>query len=272
VLFLLVAVSLAVVFWPRKEAASTLKNADTVGAGQTASPGKSRPAATSATPAQPLPAEPQVTKKPANDYDAIATGRWVPLLASQEDFDRVLAEKSFAGLSNAGRERRFRQGTLSLSAPAGQGNWLYFPSVEAKNVVIRAQVKKQTPRRAQIRESQLGLALRCSRGSHCAVHLMGRRSFRIGWAHSGKFEDLTTCVLPENYDEGFFELAFAATDDKLIAYVNGRKILEFAAPDLSKIPSGTVDAVVFQAGGLFQDIEVQVLDKSIVTLQTPPVR
>jgi hypothetical protein len=29
---------------------------------------------------------------------------------------------------------------------------------------------------------------------------------------------------------------------------------------------------VFGAGGLFQDIEVQVLDKPVVTPQTPPVR
>jgi hypothetical protein len=54
-LFLLVAVCLAVVFWPRKEPASTLKNADSVTAGETASPANSPAAATSATPAPPRP-------------------------------------------------------------------------------------------------------------------------------------------------------------------------------------------------------------------------
>ena len=269
-LFVLVAVSLAVVFWPRKEAASTLKNADTVGAGQTASPGKSPAAATSATPAQPRPAEPQVTKKPANDYDAIATGRWLPLMASLDDFNRVVAQKSYEGT-----EPKFDQGVLELRLPPrgslpGEINFVGFPGVQAKNIIIRARVRKLSPRPRgpHYRGSNVGLAVRCAENNSCAALLTGRNRFVIA---RGKWQDLSPPhALEGQYDADFFEFAVAAIGDKLTAYVNGREILKATVP----VPEnpGAVQVSAYSGGGLFQNIEVRDLDKPIVTLQTPPVR
>jgi TIR domain len=269
-LFVLLAASLTVVSWPRKEAASTLKNADTVGAGQTASPEKSPAAATSATPAQPLPAEPQGTKKPANDYDEIATGRWLPLMASRDDFNRVVAQKSYEG-----PEPKFDQGVLELSLPPrgslpGEINFVGFPGVQAKNIIIRARVRKLSPRlRGRFyRGSNVGLALRCADNNACAALLTGRNRFVIA---RGKWQDLSPPHdLEGQYDADFFEFAFAAIGDKLTAYVNGRRILE--APASVPQSPGEVRVSAYSGGGLFQNIEVQVLDKPIGTLQTPPVR
>jgi hypothetical protein len=269
-LFVLLAVSVTVVFWPRKEAVSTLKNADTVGAGQTASPGKSPPAATSATPAQPLPAKPQAAKKPANDYDAIATGRWLPLMASLDDFKRVLAQKSYEG-----PEPKFDQGVLELPGPPrgglpGEINFVGFPGIRAKNIIIRARVRKLSPRPRgpHYRGSNVGLAVRCDENNACAALLTGRNKFVIA---RGKWQDLSPPhVLEGQYDVDFFEFAFAAIGDKLTAYVNGRQILELPVdPSLPQTP-GEVRVSVYSGGGLFQDIEVQVLDKPIVTPRTPP--
>lgn len=264
-LFLLVAVSLAVVFWHRKEAASTLKNADTVGAGQTASPEKSPASATSATPAQPRPAEPQVTKKPANDYDAIATGRWLPLMASLDDFNRVVAQKSYEG-----PEPKFDQGVLELRGPPREINFVGFPGIQAKNIIIRARVRKLSPPRPYYRGSNVGLALRCAENNACCALLTGRNRFVISRLQSGKWQDLSPPhALEGKYDVDFFEFAFATIGDKLTAYVNGRKILELVYPSLPQTP-GEVHVSVHSGGGLFQDIEVQVLDKPVATARTPP--
>lgn len=84
-----------------------------------------------------------------------------------------------------------------------------------------------------------------------------------------KWEELARCTLPDSYAEEFLEFAFAAIDDKLTAYVNGREILKFADPGLSQ-PTGTARVGVCFARGLFRAIEVQSLDKP--TMRTPPIR
>ena len=63
------------------------------------------------TPAQARPVEPQIAKKPANDYETLATGRWDHLLATRADFERILAEKAYGG-----REPKFDNGILDLRA------------------------------------------------------------------------------------------------------------------------------------------------------------
>src|SRR5262249_31298509 len=86
----------------------------------------------------------------------------------------------------------------------------------------------------------------------------GDGCFGIG-QRTQAWKDLTTCILPEKYDD-FFEFAFAAVGDRLTAYVNGRKILE-AREEAPLDRSGTVGLGTLVSYGEFRDIEVQVLDK-----------
>ena len=264
-LFVLVVVGLTVVFWPRKDAPSMPGNAalvpEPVPAEQTASLAKSPAAATSTTPTQAPPVKQQAAKKPANDYEELVTGRWVSPLASLEDFSRVLGEKSYVG-----SRPEFNQGVLVLSAPHGETNSLTFEGLHAKNIIIHARVKKK----ANVGSSNIAMALRCTKGDSYVALLTGRRRFVIGRDHGGKWEDLAACNVAENHGGVFFEFAFAAIEDKLTAYVNGRRILLFTRPELSDNPPGAVQVSVFSAFGQFQDIKVQVLDKPIATPQTPP--
>ncbi len=263
---LLVAISLGV-FLPRKDAASTPEKAalipEKVPAGQTASTEKSQVATTSAASTQGQPVAP-ADKTPAADYEQLATGHWVPALPSPAEFDRLLAQNSYFG-----RPPKFDGGLLELRAPPGQGGNLQFPSIQAKNVIIRARVRKQSPRPPQVPASNIGLAVRCP-GNYCTALLTGRRRFVIGTVKEGKFVDLKTCMLAENYDEGFFEFAFAAIEDKLTAYVDGREILRARIP--TPDAPGRVQVAVASGGGVFKDIEVQVLDMPIVTARTSPAR
>lgn len=210
--------------------------------------------------------------KPANDYDAIATGDWVPLLASQEDFQRILAEKSFAGSSYGLHMPKFDRGTLEFndSSPPYHGQILMFPSVQAKNAIIRARVRKITPAPPNDQGSHIQLSLRCTQNVHCGALFAGRRRLAVGWRHP-KWEDLREQLLAVDYDQDFFEFAFAAIDDKLFAYVNGRKILEYSDPVLAQLPPGTVRILLNEGVGLFQNIEVQVLDKPAPNSPPTPV-
>jgi hypothetical protein len=239
-LFLVVASIVAFVFWPRNRAGATLAE----------SPGL----ATSAIAPRSQPVESQRATKSANSYDALATGKWVQLVASPEDLIRLLAQKAYIG-----RKPTFDRGTLELHALGGGLSALRFPEIKAQNIIIRAQVRKRT-----LRGTNLVLGVRCTENNSYGVMFDAQRNFAIGRIHSQKWRDakwehLTSCSLPENYQERFFEFAFAAVDDKLTAYVDGQKILQVSVP----IPetAGTVRVAVFAAEALFQHVEIQILDK-----------
>jgi formylglycine-generating enzyme required for sulfatase activity len=186
----------------------------------------------------------ELSKKRSNDYDDLAAGRWIAALPSQEEFERLRAQKSYTG-----QEPRFDRDTLDIK---GQ---LKFPTIEGKNMLLRARVKKLSPPGAG-GPRNVGLLLRCSDAGGCGVWFNGGGQFGIGLGgRAYPWKNLVMCQLAENHD-GFFEFAFAAIDDRLTAYVNGRKILE------TRDPASLYQAGIVRVGGegLFQNIEVQLLD------------
>jgi tetratricopeptide (TPR) repeat protein len=185
---------------------------------------------------------------PKADYDALATGSWVRLLPSQKEFERLRSQKSYLG-----EEPRFDHGILETKAASR----LIFP-IDATNVIVRARVKKLSPKGAG-GPRNVSLAIRRSPGKrHYGAWFNGGGEFGFGRADSAlspPWENFDTCNFPEDYD-GFFEFAFAAVGDQLTVYVNGKTILEKNGPEIHEHGG----SVMVGGEGLFQDTEVQVLD------------
>jgi serine/threonine protein kinase/tetratricopeptide (TPR) repeat protein len=186
--------------------------------------------------------------RPKTDYDALATGRWIALLPSQEEFERLRSQKSYSG-----EEPRFDHGILETKAASG----LIFP-IDATNVIVRARVKKLSPKGAG-GPRNVNLAIRRSPGKrHYGAWFNGGGEFGFGRADSAlspPWENFETYKFPEDYD-GFFEFAFAAVGDQLTVYVNGTMILGTNGPEVHEHGG----SVMVGGEGLFQNIEVQVLD------------
>jgi PEGA domain len=82
--------------------------------------------------ADPRPPDPQPHKAPPREYDHLARGRWVAVLSSEDDFNRLLAENVFQG-----NKPRFAGGILECSNCR-----MSFLSLRAKDAVVRALAKK----------------------------------------------------------------------------------------------------------------------------------
>ncbi|HEY7425838.1 MAG TPA: family 16 glycoside hydrolase [Gemmataceae bacterium] len=186
---------------------------------------------------------------PKADYDALATGSWIALLPSQEEFERLRSQKSYMR-----QEPRFDRGILETKG----GGRLIFPAIDATNLILRTRVKKLSPKGAGGLRN-VGLSLRQAPGkAHYDAWFNGGGEFGIQrWdsSQSPPAKLLATCKLVEDYT-GFFEFAFAAVGDKLAVYANGKKVLEAHGPEILE-HSGRV---IVGGEGLFRDIEVQVLD------------
>jgi serine/threonine protein kinase len=193
--------------------------------------------------------QPQAAKTPTDEYDELAKGRWVAVLPSQEEFNRLRTEKGYWGA-----EPKFVNGNLACN-----NGGMSFPPLRAKDAIIRTRVKKVE------RTSKAGvnvcLALRAGNANAVSAWCNGDGWFGIGSIRKGRpYKDLRACKLPDWYDGHFFEFAFAAVGNKLTVYVNGRKILE-ARDDESTADRAGIAISANKCTGLFRDIEVQILDK-----------
>ncbi|HEY7329150.1 MAG TPA: family 16 glycoside hydrolase [Gemmataceae bacterium] len=190
-----------------------------------------------------------------NDYDALAKGRWVALLPSAEVFNRLLAENAYDG-----NEPRFVDGVLDCNGPS----YLHFPSIKAKDVIVRAWIKRSGPKHG----GNVGFSFRYANGHGIGTGFNGDGYFYIGRMTNQGWRDYSHCQLSEPYDD-FFEFAFAVVGDKLIVYANGRKILEargdILLDSIEEIRAGSNR----MRDGQFRNIEMQVLDKSPVEAKGP---
>ena len=185
-------------------------------------------------------------KTPRSDYDDLAKGRWVAVLPSVKEFDRLLSEKSYVG-----SEPKFAGGVLECKGAFR----LFFPSIQAKDVIVRGRMKWS----GRKHEGTVGFGIRNANGEYVGAGFNGAH-FYIGRWRNRSWKDFTSCQLPEPND-GYFEFAFAIVGDRLFAYANGRRILE-ARDDAPLDRPVFVDAGSFgNCDGYFRNIEIQVLDK-----------
>jgi len=193
--------------------------------------------------------QPQAAKTPTDEYDELARGRWVAVLPSQEEFNRLRTEKAYWGA-----EPKFVNGALACN-----NGGMSFPPLRAKDAIVRTRVKKvEATSKAGV---NVCLALRTGNGTAVSAWCNGDGWFGIGSIRKGRpYKDLRACKLPDRYDGRFFEFAFATVGNKLTVYVNGRKILE-ARDDESIADRAGIAISANKCTGLFRDIEVQILDK-----------
>jgi serine/threonine protein kinase len=183
-------------------------------------------------------------RKPLRDYDELAKGRWLGALNSEAEFNRLQSEMAFWG-----PKPTYANGILSCN-----GGRLFFPPLRARDAIVRAWVEKV---RTKNNKGNVALSLRYGDDGFVSAWFNGGGWFGIGNSRRGRggWKDLKWCKLSDKYDD-YFEFAFAAVGDKLIAYANGKQILEAQ----NDVPAGDPAGIGVGGLGLFHSIEVQVLD------------
>jgi serine/threonine protein kinase len=178
------------------------------------------------------------------DYDAIATGKWMPVLRTEAEVKGV-----------EGCE--FADGVLRMS---GENPKVYLRQHVAADIIMRAKVKI-------VDNGSISLNLRgevksdSSRYGYCL--LFDRRRQRLDTC---KDMDLTKSsgrtVLTRgqagNDTDDFFEMAFSVVGDTLTGYVNGKALVP--ARDTT-LKNGYPFIAVANGTALIKDVEVMILDK-----------
>jgi hypothetical protein len=177
---------------------------------------------------------------PPSDYAGLATGPWIALFSSEEEYNRLRKAKG-----SIGPEPNFASGVLECT-----GGRMFFAPLPTKNAIVRARMKKL----GQWNDN-VGLSFRYANGEVVTAWFNGGGCFGIGKGGFGQWQDLTSCKLLKNYDD-YFEFTFAAVGHKLTAYADGQKILETHYD----LPAGASVAAGVGGKGLFRNIEVQLLD------------
>jgi hypothetical protein len=176
--------------------------------------------------------------KPAANYDKLALGRWMPVLANLDG-------------TTERRNAFLKDGLTEI-----QNGHAYDKSVSAADLIVRAQVQK-------LKGQQVQLTLRDVLG----VYYFGAYQFDDLERFGIGTRDTRFRVSVKQYFEAaadvpegeFFELAFAAVGDTLTLYCNGKQIGQIQ--DASITRPGGVAAHATKGKGIFKDVEVMVLDK-----------
>jgi len=178
------------------------------------------------------------------DYDRIATGRWI-------DVFKVDPPKT------DGDKIQFKDGVLELKNTS-----LPLPRLTGRNMIVRAKVKKLSGR-------NLGFGLRCRevKGVRADVAWMNSLTFvGIGRNVNSVWKDLKNQRIRPNSvvsdEDGFVELTFAAIDDHLTMYINGRKTIDITD---GTHDNGFVSLMAPRGRSLFKNIQVMLLDEKSTT-------
>jgi serine/threonine protein kinase len=173
------------------------------------------------------------------DYDALATGRWVPILTA-------------SGESVASKDAAFKDNVLEVK----NSGIAVDRAVQAKDMIVRAKVKK-------VEGQIVGLVARQDTsnpldGNRYAAWLIDNGRFGIGKRENQKWISLLQQAVPEGAkikDGEFFEFALAVVGDRLTVYINGKRVLETRDPAV--LPgSGAAGIGTVKCVGQFKDIEV----------------
>lgn len=198
----------------------------------------------------PRPNEPAPT---ASDYQALATGRWLPILTKLDE--NIDYRRSAVSL---------KDGVIELTH--GQA---IDRSIQAKDMIIRAKVKK-------LGGQNVSLAVRDSADGCYGAWYNGNDWFGFHRKKDGIWEDLNKEAGRGGVNETeFFEFALAVVGDRVTVYANGKRILDVRDGAVAGPGSPGVRAnkgklpILGAAGGLFKDVEVQVLDQESVTVPKP---
>jgi hypothetical protein len=154
------------------------------------------------------------------DYDAIATGKWIPVLGRDTDL---------------------------------QNRRVSIPDQRACDVIIRARVKKLSGqnlamylRRDAEHAPKRGYSAWFNGGNWFGIHSVRQK------------KSVMECHTPTNFDD-YFEFAFSAVGEMLTIYVDGKRIGQVRDPDY-RLGLGFLGINAFHSRSLFQDVEIMILD------------
>jgi hypothetical protein len=173
------------------------------------------------------------------DYQALATGRWVPVLTT---FDKSVAH---------------RNATLVDGIITVRDGHAFDSSIHAVDGIIRARIRKQ-------RGQTVMLTLRDLLGVYYSAYYrcdeteafgFGMRGVRFRYGVKKEFQGTTRVKEGE-----FFELAFAIVGDRLSVYADGK--LVGAIHDTTISRAGGVAVHTTRGVGVFRDVEVMLLDRA----------
>jgi serine/threonine protein kinase len=166
------------------------------------------------------------------DYDAIAIGTWLPVLSEATPLPDPARMK-------------FTDGTLELNSTE-----LVFENFNARNVILRAQVRKVSGWNA-------ALSVRNAKKFHFySAWFNGGNLFGIGGVGEKPWRDFSGGPIGPARDD-FFEMAVSMINDTITLYVDGKVI--YTARD-GEHDRGTI-ALRAQSGvSRFKNVEVMVLD------------
>ena len=200
------------------------------------------------------------------DYATLAPGKWVGLLSSEQELEKLVANHPFrqpGSEPNWGRIK-YEDGRLRLT-----GSGVYFPDVAARDVVIRANVTKESGRSVHLHFQTAD-----KKTTYTLVFTDKWNRYQLGRIVDGTWTTLMDTV-PDQQHSDSCELAFASVGNTLRAYVNGQQIIEYQddavkGPEFPvKIPGVSALSGPQQAVGLFRNIEVQNLDAQPQTGREP---
>ena len=177
-----------------------------------------------------------------NDYDSIATGKWIDVFKKHPP-------------KIDGAKVKFKDGILELN-----DSHLSLPQFTGRNMIVRARVKK-------LSGQNVGLLLRAINGESGRFNdykiWMNSPTSRVGIGQIVK-EDWKPLVALETPpftavldSDGFVELAFSAINDQLTGYLDGEKIVNISD---STLTSGMAGVSTNIGRGQFKNVQVMLLD------------
>ena len=205
------------------------------------STGESKPEPIAAVAPTTNPATPAVkppTRK--SDYDAIATGKWVPLV----DATTPLPDPT---------RMKFTDDILELKGT------LRLENVSARNVIVRAKIIK-------VSGNNCALGVRDAKLYHgYAGYFGGGNVFGIGKVGKAPWSDFFYKTVGP-IRNSFFEMAVSMVEDTITIYADGKTI--GSARD-TEHERGAVALSANSGVCLFKDVEVMILDKPTIVVPPP---
>jgi WD40 repeat protein/predicted Ser/Thr protein kinase len=174
----------------------------------------------------------------APDYAALATGSWTRLLPASEMLQKSSGVRTLGDIIDIER------------------SGLQFPSVSAKNALLRAKAQRIYGANAAL--FLRGNVLHDHYGAYCNQN----RSVGLGMNFHGSWNFLGSGKVTL-HPEDPFEIAFSAVDDVLTVYINGKKIAQ--ARDTTLRTEGFPKIEAYLARVLFTDVEFQNLDATLAS-------
>ncbi|MBI5760743.1 MAG: SUMF1/EgtB/PvdO family nonheme iron enzyme [Planctomycetales bacterium] len=178
------------------------------------------------------------------DYDYLATGKWVRLI----DSTTVLTDP---------KQMKLKDGILELDR-----KYLEFPNIIARDVIVRAQVRK-------LSGLNLGIQLRSTQGvGYYGGWYNAGDDFGIGKSSKTRWGDLQGGRIDREFKPGdFVEMTVSVVGDSFALYIDGRQMYSFQDKELER---GMVSFRATNGKSLFKDVEYQILDADTPTSPNVP--